>query len=75
MSKIFKQMDLDGDGKLSKEEITLGYENFFGKTLNSEDVDKIIENVDMNDNGCIDFSEFIIATLSEKQLLTTEKLA
>lgn len=52
-----------------------GYERFFGKNLNKEDVDKIFDCVDMNKNNFIDYSEFVIATMNEKQLLTTEKLA
>ena len=52
-----------------------GYEKFFGKTLNNEDVDKIFDFVDLNKNGFIDFSEFLISALNEKQLLTNEKLA
>ena len=75
LSKIFKEIDTDGDGKLSKEEITSGYEKFFGKKISPEDVDKILECVDLNKNGYIDYSEFVIATMNEKQLLTTEKLA
>ncbi len=48
LAKIFKAMDKDGDGRLSKEEIMEGYEKFFGKTLNKEDVDKIFDLVDLN---------------------------
>ena len=52
-----------------------GYERFFGKKLNMEDVEKIFDCVDLNQNNFIDYSEFVIATMNEKQLLTTEKLA
>lgn len=63
---IFKAIDKDGDGRLSKEEIMEGYEKFFGKTLNKEDVDKIFDLVDINQNRFIDFSEFVISALNEK---------
>ena len=66
LSKIFKAIDKDGDGKLSKSEIMAGYERFFGKNLNNEDVDKIFDCVDMNKNNFIDYSEFVIATMNEK---------
>ncbi|CDW80062.1 protein kinase domain containing protein [Stylonychia lemnae] len=75
LSKIFKAIDIDGDGQLSKDEIMKGYERFFGHNLNMEDVEKIFDCVDLNQNNYIDYSEFLIATMNEKQLLTTEKLA
>jgi calcium-dependent protein kinase len=33
LAKVFKAMDINGDGKLSKEEVVEGYEKHFGKTL------------------------------------------
>merc|ERR1712079_464944 len=55
----FRTFDLDGDGKITREEL--------GKVLNGGDVqkvlgarkiDKMIKEVDSNNNGCIDFDEF-----------------
>jgi len=34
LSKVFKAFDVNGDGKLSKQEIMNGYESHFGKTMN-----------------------------------------
>lgn len=75
LSKIFKAIDKNGDGKLSKEEIMNGYGEFFGKTLNQEDVELLFDSVDIDKSGFIDYSEFVIASMNEKQLLTNEKLA
>jgi len=41
LSKIFKSFDKNGDGKLSKQEIIDGYQEHFGKTMNSEEVDNL----------------------------------
>ena len=74
LAKIFKAIDKNGDGKLSKEEILEGYDVFFGKNLDKVDIEKMFDAVDIDRSGYIDYSEFVIATMNEKQLLTNEKL-
>lgn len=74
LAKIFKAIDKNGDGKLSKEEIYEGYDLFFGKNLNKEDIDKMFDAVDTDRSGYIDYSEFVVAAMNEKQLLTADKL-
>jgi calcium-dependent protein kinase len=59
---------------LSKEEILEGYDLFFGKNLDKVDIEKMFDAVDIDRSGYIDYSEFVIATMNEKQLLTNEKL-
>ena len=36
MDKIFKSIDINGDGNLSKEEVALGYEKHFGIEITEE---------------------------------------
>jgi Ca2+-binding EF-hand superfamily protein len=38
LSKIFEDIDKNGDGKLSKEEILEEYQKFYGNTINKEDI-------------------------------------
>jgi len=74
LEKMFKQLDKNGDGMLSKEEILEGYEEVFGIAINEEEVNKIFDDIDLDKNGTIDYTEFIMSTLNEKIFLTNEKL-
>uniref|UniRef100_A0A7S3NBH0 Calcium-dependent protein kinase 1 n=1 Tax=Euplotes harpa TaxID=151035 RepID=A0A7S3NBH0_9SPIT len=74
LGKIFKQLDANGDGKLSKEEIHDGYEEHFGKLLNEDELDRLFDEVDTDKSGFIDYSEFIVATMSSKKNMSEEKL-
>lgn len=74
MEKIFMDMDENGDGMLSKDEIMNGYEKHFGEIIEQEEVDKMFDAIDTDGNGTIDYSEFLMATISEQQLLSKEKL-
>lgn len=59
---IFKSLDKNGDGVLSKEEIQEGFEKNFGQSINQEQIDKMFEAVDLDNSGFIDCSEFVLAT-------------
>uniref|UniRef100_A0A7S3N892 Calcium-dependent protein kinase 1 n=1 Tax=Euplotes harpa TaxID=151035 RepID=A0A7S3N892_9SPIT len=74
LGKIFKQLDANGDGKLSKEEIHDGYEEHFGKLLNEDELDRLFDEVDTDKSGFIDYSEFVVATMNEKNLFSEKKL-
>jgi calcium-dependent protein kinase len=67
-------MDLNGDGKLQKDEIQKGYAEFFGRNLSNEEVDEMFAKVDADGSGEIEYSEFVVATLNEKNLLSNNKL-
>lgn len=74
LAKIFKAIDKNGDGKLSKEEILDGYEEHFGKHLDEDELDSLFGSVDIDGSGFIDYSEFIMATMNEKKNISEEKL-
>ena len=71
---MFKELDENGDGKLSKEEVLKGYEKTFGVAINEEEVDKMFKEIDVDGNGTIDYTEFVMATMNEKNILSNDKL-
>jgi calcium-dependent protein kinase len=42
--------------------------------INEEEVDKMFREIDIDGNGTIDYTEFVMATMNEKNLVTGDKL-
>lgn len=74
LAQLFRQIDEDSDGKISKSELLKEYEKRFSKARASEEVEKIMAEVDTDRSGFIDYTEFIIATMTKEQLLTRKNL-
>lgn len=52
----------------------LGYEKHFGIEITEEQVDEMFDRIDLDGNGTIDYTEFVMATISEANLVTNERL-
>lgn len=74
LAKVFKALDKNGDGKLSKEEVRDGYLAHYGKLISDDEVDKMFSAVDTDNSGYIDYTEFVVASINEKKLLSHDKL-
>lgn len=76
MLTLFKSLDSDNSGTLSKAELIEGFNILYGHQI--EDVEgevkRIMGNVDIDKSGEIDYNEFIAATLNKNRLLCREKL-
>jgi calcium-dependent protein kinase len=78
MQKTFKAIDLDGNGKISKNELLKGYIRLYQPKLTEEDVreevDLIWEQIDVDGSGEIDYSEWALAAANKEKLLTDKRL-
>jgi len=70
----FQALDKDKNGVLSKEEIMAGYKDIIGKAQNDHEIEDIINKIDNNNSGFVDYSEFISATINKMTLLSKTKL-
>ena len=76
MMDVFKAIDTDNNGALSRDELVNGFTQIFGEGQENieEEVDKIMAQVDTDGSGEIDYTEFIVATMNRQKLLSTERL-
>lgn len=64
---------MNNDGKLERDELITGYRKIYGHFA-EEEVDKIMKIADIDGSGEIDYSEWLMATVNKKNLVTEDKL-
>ena len=77
LENLFKKLDANQDGRLSKEELVEGYKQVYthlDDAAISNMVETIIQNTDFNYSGQIDYTEYLVAAINKDKLLTRDKL-
>ena len=69
LRNIFYKIDLNMDGKLSREELKTAFKEA-KIDLSKEELNNIIKCIDFDGNGYIEYEEFIRVTLPKEQLFT-----
>ena len=72
LEKAFAALDADGNGILTREELIEGYSKIMKDKSVEEiirEVDKVVNMVDTNQSGEIDFSEFLVAAMNQDRFL------
>ena len=72
LREAFLGFDKDGDGRLNKEEIEEAMNKHTG--FSNHNIRELIEKVDLNNSGQIDYSEFLAATINWENELSKERL-
>ena len=72
--KMFRYFNKSGDCKLTKIELTQGLYNYKNKEEVDEMADVIFERLDGDNNGYIEYEEFLRACIDKKKLMTKENL-
>ena len=71
LTSIFMSLDKDGDGTLTKDELMVGYTKLYkNKERARLEVESLMEIADVDNNGTIDYSEFLLATGNKKELIS-----
>ena len=58
--KVFDRFDLDQNGYITNTELTAAIESRIGVTVKPEHIEKIIKDVDHDNDGRINFEEFVV---------------
>jgi calcium-dependent protein kinase len=75
LRNIFKDLDENGDGTLSYDEIKSGFNRYYGdEKIAEKELDEIIKKIDFDNNACIEYEEFIRSTVNLDILLTEANL-
>ena len=70
--KLFNQIDVNGDGKINKDELLKGLQNKIKSDTLKKDVDIIFHNIDMDNNGYIEYEEFVRGAVSKERFMNTK---
>lgn len=74
VDRMFHMLDKDSDGKIGVADMKSIYFEQFGVELSDEEVSAIIHEVNLCGSGSIAYSEFVIASLKEKGLVSDQNL-
>jgi calcium-dependent protein kinase len=74
LNRVFMSLNTAGDGRINTEELRVGCQRVFGISLPPTEIQQILKAVDTDNNGYIDYSEFIMATMNREILLSKERL-
>jgi len=85
LTEIFSRLDTNGDGQLDRQELVAGYKELMrlkGIDISSldeqtieNDVDQVLQSVDFDQNGFLEYSEFVTVAMDRKQLCSRERLS
>jgi len=74
LKKVFKFLDKNGDGRLTYGELRSGFDRVFGRYLSDIEMNKVIEEVDGDNDGYISYEEFLRVAINRKKLLEEKNL-
>ena len=67
--KLFNQIDVNGDGKITEQELYKGLSTKIKSDTLEEDVRNIYKKLDMDDDGYIEYEEFVRAAVSKEKFM------
>jgi len=73
-AKLFNRIDEDDDCKINQKELLEGLKIKYNTVVKQQDVEQIFQNLDINNNGYIDYEEFVSAAVNKKKFMNKNVL-
>ena len=67
---MFLSFDKNGDGRLTKDELLKGMSRVTNESSIIDSLDDLMKTIDTDNNGYIEFEEFLRASIDKEKLLT-----
>ena len=74
LKKTFQTIDNSKDGQITFEELKNGLIQLKSNKMNEKDIRELFDLIDVDQNGKIDYTEFLAATIQKKNYLKKERL-
>jgi calcium-dependent protein kinase len=74
LRKLFMELNEKGDGRLTKEDLLKGMNRVLPISEATYEVDRIMSLIDNDQNGFIEYEEFLRACMNKEKILTNENL-
>jgi calcium-dependent protein kinase len=74
LRKVFMEFDENGDGRLTKDELIKGLNKVMTPQEAVSEVNRIMDLIDVDGNGFIEYEEFLRASLNKEKILTQDNL-
>ena len=74
LENLFRALDLNDNGTLSKEELMAGIKKIKEKDISEEVISKIFQKLDTNENDKLDYTEFISSIIGQDIYLNKNRL-
>lgn len=74
LKEVFISFDKNGDGRLTKDELLKGMTRITNESKILDSLDELMKTIDTDNNGYIEFEEFVRASIDKDKLLTEKNL-